>query len=248
MTSITSRNSLTRLCEKRSDEAISEFRQPRIRDRHVPLLRSVLAKTLAVFVALFVISIPTGIAANPPKELQRVIENFLNMESTSMELTQVIDWKYSADNDVVTLRMDVRSGQQFRVDLPAFGLEIFVNETEMMTLNHIRKQILYEDATPAALLNQLFAGGDLNQTRFKGEKKLSGGHRELTFTFDTDFSDWDRLSVTQTASGVLKQIDLIDYDGNHYKISIDYLDKFMNFVLPSIGSDFSDYKVADLRE
>jgi len=104
-----------------------------------------------------------SMAANPPVELTGVIEHFLTMESTSLEIQQVIDWRFSNDNDSLKFQMDINADNNFRLTLAGFGMEIFVSDTEMVTINHTRQQILYENATPDALLKQLFVGGDFRR-------------------------------------------------------------------------------------
>lgn len=187
-------------------------------------------------------------AADPPKELKQVIDDFMNLEATSLEVSQVIDWRFSSKNDSVRFQMDIKEGRNFHLDLAAFGLEIYVSETEMMTVNHARSQIIYEDASPDALLEQLFVGGDLNDARFKNEKKLKGGRRELHFLFSSDFSDWDRLSVILNNNDKLETINLIDYDGNKYIISFQELRKFTDFHMPAVKTDYLHYQIADLRK
>ena len=112
----------------------------------------------------------------------------MNMESTSLEIHQVIDWRFSSNNDSIDLNMDIKAGQNFHLTISSYGMEIYVTENEMMTINHLRQQILYETASPDALLKQLFVGGDLNDAKFKREKKLEGGLRQLDFKFTSDFS------------------------------------------------------------
>ena len=246
--SIIFRNTLSRLCEKRSDDAIAEFGQPGIGDRRIPSLPSVLAWTLSAIFVVAAIPLQTVNAANPPKELQRIIDNFMNMESRSMEIHQVIDWKYRSDHDSVRFQMDIRGNRNFHLDIIAYGLEIFVTESEMLTLNHIRKQIIYENTTPDALLKQLFVGGDLRDARFRREEQLEDGRRELEFRFSDDFSDWERLSILLGGDDAIQRIKLIDYDGNIYHIRFKYLPRFQNYVLPDINIDYPRYRVADLRK
>ncbi len=188
------------------------------------------------------------LAATPPKQLTQVIDHFMNMEATSLEITQVIDWRFSSKNDSITLKMDIKGGHNFRVDLSDFGLEIFVTESEMVTINHFRQQILYENATPDALLRQLFVGGDLSNARFKGEQAIAGGLRELNFRFAGDFSDWESLTVMLDDSDDLKRMILIDYDGNQYLMSLRYQPHFNDFGVPNIQQDFLHYQIADLRK
>ena len=172
----------------------------------------------------------------------------MNMELTSLEIKQIIDWRFSSKNDSITLRMDIQGGQHFRLTLDVFGMEIFVAENEMMTVNHIRQQILYENADPDALLKQLFVGGDLDDARFKHEQNIEGGLRKLDFRFAGDFSDWESLSVVLDDNDDLKQMILVDYDGNKYLIFLNYLPDYDNYALPDIKQDFLHYQIADLRE
>ena len=187
-------------------------------------------------------------AASPPKELTRVIDHFMKMEATSLEISQVIDWRFAGKNDSIILQMDIKAGRNFHLTLAAFGMEIFVTEHEMMTVNHVRQQIIYEDATPDALIKQLFVGGDLNDARFKREEEIDGGLRRLDFRFAGDFSDWQSLSVVLDANDDLKRLTLVDYDGNKYLITLNYLQHYENFVLPDIQQDFLHYQKADLRD
>ncbi len=186
--------------------------------------------------------------AKPPKQLTKVIDHFMNMEQTSIEIKQVIDWRFSSKNDSITLQMDIQGGRNFHLTLDNFGMEIFVTKNEMMTINHFRQQILYENASPDAILQQLFVGGDLNAARFKRELKTEGGLRQLDFRFAGDFSDWDGLSVVLDDNDDLKQMILIDYDGNKYLIFLNYLPDYDNYALPDIEQDFLHYQIADLRE
>jgi len=188
------------------------------------------------------------IAGEPPRELDRVIQHFMNLESTSVQIKQVIDWRFSDASDTVEIQMDIRGNRRFHVTLPGFGLEIFVTESEMVTLNHARKQILYETASPDALLKQLFVGGDLNKAKFKGSKALKQGGKRLNFVFNDDFSDWERLSVDLNEIEQLQALNLMDYDGNEYLISLRYLDAYRSFQVPAPGSDYLHYDMADLRE
>ncbi len=187
-------------------------------------------------------------AKKAPKELTHVIDHFMNMEATSLEISQVIDWRFSSKFDSVNLQMDIKGGRNFRLTLPAFGLEIFVTENEMITLNHVRAQILFENASPDALLNQLFVGGDLKDARFKREKAIENGLRRLDFRFVSDFSDWESLSVILDGEENLKRMILVDYDGNKYMINLRYLADFNNYELPDVKQDYLHYQVADLRE
>ena len=187
-------------------------------------------------------------AGNPPKQLIGVIDHFMNMDSTSLEISQVIDWRFSSKYDSVSLQMDIKGGRNFRLTLADFGLEIFVNEREMITLNHVRSQILFEKSSPDALIKQLFVGGDLDDARFKREKSLDDGSRQLDFKFVGDFSDWESLSVILDEKDDLKRMTLIDYDGNKYLIAMVYQTKFNDFMLPDVKQDYLHYQVADLRE
>ncbi|NQV40882.1 MAG: hypothetical protein HQ506_00895 [Candidatus Marinimicrobia bacterium] len=186
-------------------------------------------------------------AAQPPKELAKVIDHFMNLESTSVNINQVIDWRFSDKSDTVRIQMDIRGERNFHVMLADFGMEIFVTENEMITLNHIRKQVLFENATPDALLKQLFVGGDLNEARFKGEKKLTDGRRRLNFQFSGDFSDWESLAMVLDQADSLEKLVLVDYDGNKYIISLTYLASYEGFIMPIIDQDYLHYQVADLR-
>ena len=172
----------------------------------------------------------------------------MNLESTSLDLTQVIDWRFGGKQDTIWIEMDIKAGHRFHLLLADFGMEIYVTDTEMMTLNHVRKQILYENASPDALLKQLFVGGDLNDARFKGERVLNDSLRQLKFKFSDDFSDWESLQVTLDAKDILKQLTLIDYDGNRYLISLHYLAQFRGFKIPDIKQDYLLYQIADLRD
>ncbi|MCF7824092.1 MAG: hypothetical protein K9N35_07960 [Candidatus Marinimicrobia bacterium] len=187
-------------------------------------------------------------AAKAPRELTSVINHFLNLEATSLEIHQVIDWRFFNKHDSLSFRMDIKAGRNFHMNLAAFGMEIFVTESEMMTLNHVRAQILYEDASPDALLKQLFVGGDLNDARFKGQKQLGNGLRQLDFVFVGDFSDWESLSVILDDEDDLKKLTLVDYDGNNYLITLHYLEQFEDFNLPDLKTEYVNYQVADLRK
>ena len=186
-------------------------------------------------------------AAQPPKELAKIIDHFMNLETTSVKINQVIDWRFSDKSDTVRIQMDIRGGRNFHVMLADFGMEIFVTENEMITLNHSRHQILYENASPDALLKQLFVGGDLNSARFKGEKKLSDSRRRLNFQFADDFSDWESLAVVLGQGDDLEKLILVDYDGNKYIISLSYLESYEGFTIPIMGEDYLHYQIADLR-
>ena len=204
-------------------------------------------KKLSMSILLSVV-IASQAFASTPKELKGVINHFLNMESTSLEIHQLIDWKFSKEHDSLSFQMDIQAGRNFHLTMAAFGLEIYVSETEMMTLNHIREQVLYEDATPDALIKQIFVGGDLNAARFKGEKTLEGDLKELEFKFAGDFSDWQSLTVVVDALDDLKKLTLVDYDGNLYIITLKYLNEYDKFTLPNIEQDFLHYQIADLRK
>ena len=197
---------------------------------------------------IFTLMSATLIEAKTPGELSKVIDHFLNMEATSVEIKQVIDWRFSDKSDTVRVQMDIRGGRNFHVLLAGFGMEIFVTEDEMITLNHVREQILYENATPDALLKQLFVGGDLNKARYKGTKNLKNDRKRLNFTFMDDFSDWESLSMVLDATEVLEKLVLVDYDGNKYIISLKYLEEFEDFNIPKVNMDYLHYKVADLRK
>lgn len=199
------------------------------------------------WVLFFVLMNGQLLAANPPKELSKVIDHFMNLKGTSVAINQVIDWRFSSKSDTVRIQMDINAGRKFHVMLADFGMEIFVTENEMITLNHVRQQVLYENATPDALLQQLFVGGDLNDARFKGEKKLNDGSRRLNFQFSGDFSDWDRLSIVLSTDDDLQKLILVDYDGNKYIITLSYLDKYEDFSIPIIDQDYLHYQIADLR-
>lgn len=186
-------------------------------------------------------------AAQPPKELSKIIDHFMNLETTSVKISQVIDWRFSDKSDTVRIQLDIRGGRNFHVMLADFGMEIFVTENEMITLNHIRQQVLFENATPDALLRQLFVGGDLNQARFKGEKILTEGRRSLKFQFADDFSDWESLAMVLDQADSLEKLVLVDYDGNKYIISLTYLASYEGFTIPIIDQDYLHYQVADLR-
>jgi len=212
---------------------------------HTTTYRSLLVR-LQWMLAITLLSIPLG-AASPPKQLSTVIDQFMGMEATSVKIKQVIDWRFSSKSDTVRIQIDINGGRNFHVLLAAFGMEIFVSENEMITLNHSRQQVLYENATPDALLKQLFVGGDLNDARFKGEKKLKDNRRRLNFQFDSDFSDWESLAVVLSDDDKLQKLVLVDYDGNKYIISLEYLLRFNNFTIPNIDQDYLHYQVADLR-
>lgn len=198
------------------------------------------------FILLLVIGVYLK-AASPPKELSTVIDQFMNMARTSIHIEQVIEWKYYAKRDTIKLEMNIAGNRNFQVLLPGLGMEIFVTQTEMVTVNHIRNQILYEDATPDALLKQLFVGGDLNRARFKGEKELPKGGRQLNFRFADEYSEWERLSTFLNGAGQLTKLELMDYDGNKYVIMMSYLDSFEAFKIPQVDLDYATYQVADLR-
>ncbi len=205
-----------------------------------------LIKRLLTLSLLLLIAIPCK-AAKPPKELSKVIDHFMHLESTSISIDQVIEWKFSNKRDTVHIQMDIKAGRQFHVRLSDFGMEMFVADDQMITLNHFRQQFLVENASPDALLKQLFVGGDLNQARFKGEKKSKDGNRRLHFKFDGDFSDWERLDVVLSGSDDLEKVILVDYDGNSYMITLRYSHTFENFVIPDINKDYPSYQKADLR-
>lgn len=197
---------------------------------------------------VLLILVSSSSAASPPKQLTQVIDHFMNMESTSLEIHQVIDWRFSSSNDSIDLQMDIKAGRNFHLTISAFGMELYVTENEMMSINHLRQQILYEDAEPDALLKQLFVGGDLNDARFKREKNLEGGLRQLDFKFASDFSDWVELSVILDQNDNLKKMILVDYDGNQYLISMTYRSNFNDFTLPDIKQDYLQYQISDLRD
>ncbi len=197
--------------------------------------------------ALFLFTSVQVSAAGPPKELSKIIDHFLNLQTTSIEINQVIEWRFSDKRDTLRIQLDINGARNFHVMLADFGMEIFVSEDQMVTINHLRQQVLYENATQDALLKQLFVGGDLNQARYKGEKKLNGDQRILNFQFAGDFSDWESLAMILNASDQLEKMILVDYDGNKYIISLDYLAEFESFVIPDVDSDFLHYQIADLR-
>lgn len=201
-------------------------------------------KWLVIFTTCMSISLS---AAKPPKQLSNIIEHFLSLEATSIKIDQVIDWRFSDKRDTVRIQMDIRGGRNFHVMLADFGMEIFVTENEMITLNHSRQQILYETATPDALLRQLFVGGDLNEARFKGEKKLADDRRQLNFQFGDDFSDWESLAMILKQDDSLEKLVLVDYDGNKYIISLSYLEIYEEFEIPVLETDYLHYQTADLR-
>jgi len=202
---------------------------------------------LRINLLILLIAASQSIAATP-KELKGVINHFLNMESTSLEIHQLIDWKFTSDHDSISFRMDIKAGRNFHLTMAAFGMDIYVSESEMMTLNHVREQILYENATPDALIKQIFVGGDLKDARFKGEKDLGSGLKQLDFRFIGDFSDWQTLSVVLDAQEDLKKLTLVDYDGNDYIITLKYLVDFDNFTMPDIKQEFIHYQIADMRK
>ena len=117
-----------------------------------------------------------------------------------------------------------------------------------MTINHARQQVLYEDASPNALLEQLFVGGDLDDARFKREKAIGNGLRQLDFQFSGDFSDWESLSVILDQKDDLKQMTLVDYDGNKYLITLRYQAEYDAFVLPDLDQEYLHFQIADLRK
>lgn len=201
-----------------------------------------------VYLAFLGLTISAVAAAKPPKELQRVMDDFLSMKNTSMRIEQVIDWRFASNNDSLYLNIDILADQQFHVTIPVFGMEIYVNELEMMSINHIRQQLIYENSTSDALINQLFVGGDLRDARFKKELIVKGGGRKLEFVFSGDFSDWDRMSLTLDQNEQLVELTLVDYDGNKYLIDLIYKENFENFRVPDIKSDYPDYQIADLRD
>ncbi len=200
----------------------------------------------AMLLFLGIASFPVE-AASPPKELSKIISHFMDMDSTSLEIHQVIDWRFAGNDDSIRIRMDINAGRNFHVMLPAFGMEIYVTQNEMITINHNRQQVLYENATPDALLKQLFVGGDLNDARFRREQDKGDGTRQLDFRFIGDFSDWESLSVIVDEQDSLKKMILVDYDGNKYLISLKYLAEFERFVVPDIDVDYLHYQRADLR-
>ena len=210
-----------------------------------------IAKRLVHFflslLAVLVMMNPVSVNAAAPKELTTVIDHFMNLDETSIEILQVIDWRFVGSNDSISLRMDIKAGQNFHLTLAAFGMEIYVTESEMITINHVREQILYENATPDALLKQIFVGGDLNDARFKREKDLKNGLRRLDFQFYNDFSDWESLSITLDGDDMMKQMTLVDYDGNKYIITLTYLKEFDRFMIPDVARDYMHYQIADLR-
>ena len=186
-------------------------------------------------------------AASPPKELTSIIHQFMDMERTSIHIEQVIQWKYYSKRDTIRVEMDIEGNRNFHVLLPGMGMEIFVTQTEMITLNHIRNQILYENATPDALVKQLFVGGDLNRARFKGEKKRPEGGKQLNFSFADEFSEWERLSTYLDETGQLTKLVLVDHDGNKYVILMNYQKSYRPFRIPQVELDYATYQVADLR-
>ncbi len=201
---------------------------------------------LRMSLLILIISTQT-LAGSPPKQLSQVIDQFMNMDSTSLEIHQVIEWRFSKDRDTLKLQMDINASRNFRLTLARFGMEIFVSETEMMTINHGRMQVLYENASPDVLLEQIFVGGDLNDARYKREKKLKNGLRQLDFKFSSDFSDWESLSVILDDTDTLQQLILVDYDGNKYRLTLQYKPMFEKFVIPDVQTDYLHYQIADLR-
>jgi len=187
-------------------------------------------------------------AAETPKQLQSVIDDFLNMENKSIRIEQVIKWRFAPNDDSLYLNIDIKAGRSFHVTLPAFGMEIFVSDAEMMTLNHARQQLILENASPDALLNQLFVGGDLRDARFRKEKTLKNGTHELDFVFSGDFSDWDKMTIRLDRERMLQGMTLVDYDGNKYLIRFEYKLAYEPFVVPDMETDFQSYQIADLRE
>ena len=198
--------------------------------------------------AVIVFGLSLASAAKPPKQLVTTIEHFMNMDSTSIEISQVIDWRFATENDSIKLQMDIQGGHNFHMTLAAYGMEIFVTEHEMVTINHSRQQILFEKASPDALLKQLFVGGDLNTARFQREKDLGLGARQLDFKFAGDFSDWESLTVIVDKNDNLTKINLVDYDGNKYLISLKYLPRYVGFSAPDITTEYSHYQIAGLRD
>lgn len=197
---------------------------------------------------LILLIIGSQALAATPKELTGVINHFMNMESTSLEIQQIIDWRFLHANDSIAFRMDIKAGRNFHLDLSGFGMEIYVTEHEMVTINHSRAQILYENSTPDALIRQLFVGGDLNDARFKRKKSVGEGLHQLDFKFVGDFSDWESLSVLVNEADDLKKMILVDYDGNKYNISLKYRAEFDDFSLPDVDQEYLHYQVADLRK
>jgi len=222
---------------------ISLMTDLKILDR--PKYRHIITHLLGLL-AFTMLSMPVN-AGNPPQQLSKVIDRFMAMEATSVNIKQVIDWRFSSKSDTVRIQMDIDGSRNFHVMVAGFGMEIFVAEDEMITLNHIRQQVLYEKANPDALLEQLFVGGDLSDARYKGEKKLSEGRRRLKFQFDSDFSDWESLALVLNEEDNVEKILLVDYDGNKYIITLSYLPVFNRVAVPQIDQDFLHYQVADLR-
>ena len=210
-----------------------------------PRLRT--SRRLVLWAALFLLATQV-LAAKPPKQLSQVIDAFLNMNQTSLRIEQIIDWRFGGADDSLQLDMDIQGNRSFHVTVPAFGMEIFVTETEMLSLNHIRQQAILESASPTALLDQLFVGGDLSDAKFKKQKITPDGSKQLDFVFSSDFSDWDQLSVILDAAGTLNRIILLDYDGNRYSISLHTLDHFNDFTIPDLATIYPHYQIADLRD
>jgi hypothetical protein len=201
-----------------------------------------------LFISLSLLLFTNLSARKPPKQLTQVINHFLDMDSTSLVIHQVIDWRFSGKNDSIKFQMDIKGDRAFHVDLSAFGLEIYVTQDEMMTVNHSRQQILYENASSDALIEQLFVGGDLGDARFKREKQIDRGLRQLDFQFVSDFSDWESLSVVVDQQDDLKNMILEDYDGNKYLISLHYEKEYDDFVLPDLSQEYLHFQIADLRK
>ena len=203
--------------------------------------------TLVLKSALLLILLGQTLMGSIPSELQQVLDSFWQLKRTSLQIHQRIDWRFSKPDENFSLQLDIQDNEHFRVDLTSFGLEIFVSPNAMMTINHQRRQILIEDATPDALLRQIFVGGDLNLARFKGLKQLPEDARRMDFSFDSDFSDWDKMSLFLNTSSHLTGIFLKDYDGNDYHLDLEYLPDYLDYSEPDVKQEYLTYQLADLR-
>ncbi len=187
-----------------------------------------------------------GRAGDPPAELQTVINTFLGQSNTSIDILQTIHWRFYRGVDSLELHMDIRSADQFRILIPGFGLEIYGSGDSLWTVNHTRRQILLEKAGTNELLEQVFVGGDLGSARFVKGDSLGKGGIEEAYRFRDEYSQWQSLRLGRQGD-ILQWVELKDYDGNRYRIRLDYLPEHLDYDLSLPVRNPWHYDAADMR-
>lgn len=189
-----------------------------------------------------------ALADGIPEDLSIILDRFLKLEETSVEIRQEIHWRYFGGVDSLRAFMDIRDEQSFRLNVPGFGLDVYRQNDSLITINHRKKQVLIEKARHDAMIDQLFIGGDISSVKLRRSKDLGNNRKRYEFVFRDEYSEWQRMKIW-TWQELPQEIELLDYDENTYRIMLRYSSDFVEFNLTRLlNENPMGFEIADLRK